>query len=165
MLDLLAAALARNARAHALLLTEEDASEAVRGLLSRGVARERITVTGVPHDEVPNWFSLAAAGILLIKSAPSKRASAPTKLGEFLACGVPVVTTPGIGDSDALVTGNRVGVVAGDLSARGLENALDELDALRSEGEVLRRRCRTAAERELSLGDAVDAYAELYEEI
>jgi len=162
MLDLLALAIGRSERAQVLLLTEEDASGAVAGLRARGVAADRITVTGVPHHEVPNWFSLAAAGILLIKSAPSKRASAPTKLGEFLASGVPVVTTPRIGDSEDLVVGSDTGVVTGDLSRRGLCAALDALDVLRAEGETLAVRCRRTAEEHLSLEDAVSAYAELY---
>jgi glycosyltransferase involved in cell wall biosynthesis len=165
MLDLLALAVARNDRAHVLLLTEEDATGAVAGLAARGVAPDRLTVTGVPHHEVPKWFSLAAGGILLIESAPSKRASAPTKLGEFLACGVPVVTTPRIGDSEELVTASRTGVVTADLSRAGLEAALDSLEALRAEGEELAARCRRTAEEHLSLEDAVAAYAELYGEL
>ena len=120
---------------------------------------------GVPYEQVPNWFSLAAAGILLIKSAPSKRASAPTKLGEFLACGVPVVTTPRIGDSEELVRETGTGVVTADLSPEGLEKALDELDALRRGGRSLVSRCRQAAEERLSLPDAVSAWAALYEEL
>jgi len=165
MLDLLALATERSERAHVLLLTEENASGAVAGLRARGVPVERITVTGVPHHEVPNWFSLAAAGILLIESAPSKRASAPTKLGEFLASGVPVVTTPRIGDSEELVTGTRTGVVTGDLSKAGLGAALDELARMRADGDALSIRCRRAAEDHLSLGAAVAAYAGMYAEI
>ncbi|MEN8150179.1 MAG: glycosyltransferase [Planctomycetota bacterium] len=165
MLDLVAAALARNERGHALLLTEEDATEALAGLVSRGVARERITVRGVPYEEVPHWFSLAAAGILLIKSAPSKRASAPTKLGEFLASGVPVVTTPRIGDSGELVRETGTGVVTGDLSPAGLSRALSEIDDLRRDRPALVARCRRAAEERLSLPDAISAWADLYEEL
>lgn len=165
MIELMALALARNDRAHALILTEEDATEAVAMLEARGVAADRITVRGVPHHEVPNWFSLAAAGILLIKSAPSKRASAPTKLGEFLACGVPVVTTPRIGDSEDLVRSTRTGVVAGSLSTEGLSAALDDLDRLRRDGARLRDRCRQAAMDRLSLDRAVADYAALYRDL
>jgi glycosyltransferase involved in cell wall biosynthesis len=165
MLDLAALAVAGNDRAHVLLLTEEDARPAVDGLRRRGVPDDRVTVTGVPHREVPRWFSLSAAGIFLIESAPSKRASAPTKLGELLACGVPVLTTAGIGDTEALIGETRTGVVVRDLSAEGHAHALLELAALRSEGPALARRCRRAAEERLSLAAAVREYAALYREI
>jgi glycosyltransferase involved in cell wall biosynthesis len=170
MLDLLALACRRSPRAHALILTEEDPAPAVAGLESRGVPPDRRTVRGVPWREVPRWFSLATAGVMLIESAPSKRASAPTKLGEFLASGVPVVITPGIGDSEALVGRARVGVVVrrpgvAGRDPEGLVAALDELDALRKEGAGLAERCRATAERHLSLRAAVDSYASLYGEI
>ncbi|MHC4861820.1 MAG: glycosyltransferase [Planctomycetota bacterium] len=165
MLDLLALALARSDASRALLLTEEDAGPAVRGLLRRGVTPSRVVVAGVPHREVPRWFSLATAGIFLIESAPSKRASAPTKLGEFLACGVPVVITPGIGDSEALVNETRTGVVVRELGPRGYGRALEELSELRESGPELAERCRRAAEERLSLSAAVMEYAALYREI
>jgi len=165
MLDLAAEALARSDRAHLLLLTEEDASPALEGLAARGVSAGRITVRGVPHRDVPRWFSLGAAGICLVRSAPSKRASAPTKLGELLACGVPVLITPRIGDSDALVSKTRTGVVVDDLSPEGLGRALDELDALRQEGPELAARCRRTAREHLSLESAVARYAALYERL
>jgi glycosyltransferase involved in cell wall biosynthesis len=165
MLDLLALALARSDASRALLLTEEDAGPAVRGLLRRGVTPSRVVVAGVPHREVPRWVSLATAGIFLIESAPSKRASAPTKLGEFLACGVPVVITPGIGDSEALVNETRTGVVVRELGPRGYGRALEELSELRESGPELAERCRRAAEERLSLSAAVMEYAALYREI
>jgi glycosyltransferase involved in cell wall biosynthesis len=165
MLDLLSLALHRSERAHALLLTEEDATVAVEGLRRRGVPEGRITTLGVPHDQVPRWFSLAAAGILLIRSAPSKRASAPTKLGEFLACGVPVVTTPRIGDSEDLIRETGTGVVVTEPDRHGLEAALDTLDRMREDPVGLAARCRRAAGEHLSLDAAVESYAELYSDL
>jgi len=165
MLDLLALALERSPDAHALILTEEDATAARAGLAERGAAPERVTVTGVPWRRVPNWFSLAACGILLIRSAPSKRASAPTKLGEFLASGVPVITTPRIGDSESLLAESRTGVIVRDTGRAGLAGALDELSALRAAGPDLAARCRRTAEERLSLEDAIDAWARIYGEI
>jgi glycosyltransferase involved in cell wall biosynthesis len=165
MLDLVAAAVRRRDTARVLLLTEEDPRRALEGLDARGVPRSRIEVRGVPHREVPAWISLASAGVLLIRTAPSKRASAPTKLGELLACGVPVLISPGIGDTEELVTESRTGIVVRDVSPRGIAGALAELDRLRAEGEVLVRRCRETAERHLSLAAAVRGYAKLYEDI
>ncbi len=163
MIGFCATALSRGDADHVLILSEEDRAPAVAGLLRLGVPPADITDLGVPHDQAPLWFSLASAGILLIKSAPSKRASAPTKLAEFLACGVPVVTTPGIGDTEALLTGTSTGIIVRGHDTTSHEDALGELTALWSEGENLVDRCRATAVRELSLAAAVRAYSGLYE--
>lgn len=163
MLSFCVVALARGDADHVLILSEENRAPAVAELLSFGVAREDITDLGVAHDQAPLWFSLACAGILLIKSAPSKRASAPTKLAEFLACGVPVVTTPGIGDTEELLTRTRTGIIVAAHDVTSHDRALGELTALQSEGPELAKRCRATAVRELSLDAAVREYADLYE--
>jgi glycosyltransferase involved in cell wall biosynthesis len=165
MLDLAAEAVRRSPAARILVLTEEDARPAVEGLRVRGIPAERFVVRGVPHAEVPNWFSLAAAGILLIRSAPSKRASAPTKIGELLACGVPVLISPSIGDAEALLEETRTGIVVRDLTRTGYREALDRLEALRSEGSRLEKRCRRTARERLSLSAAVREYSDLYREL
>jgi glycosyltransferase involved in cell wall biosynthesis len=162
-LDLLDLALREDPSGHVLLLTEEDPTAFVAGLRRRGVAADRLTVRGVPHREVPCWFSVADTGILLIRSAPSKRASTPTKLGELLACGVPVLITPGIGDTEALVRETGTGIVVERLDRTGYGEALAGLRRLREDSGELRARCRRAAEERLSLVAAVDAYEELYE--
>jgi glycosyltransferase involved in cell wall biosynthesis len=155
-------ALARGDADHVLVLSEEDRRPAVRLLVENGVPRAAITDLGVPFDEVPNWFSLASVGILFIESAPSKRASAPTKLAEFLACGVPVVTTPGIGDTEEFLTRTGTGVIVRAHDAEGHEAALDALAQVR-EGAAWR--CREAAVHELSITDACEKYVRLYDRI
>jgi glycosyltransferase involved in cell wall biosynthesis len=162
MLDLSALAIRRGDADHVLILSEEERRPAVEGLRSRGVPAEAITDRGVPHEQAPLWFSLASAGILLIESAPSKRASAPTKLAEFLACGVPVVITPGIGDTEELLARTETGVIVRGHDAAAHQAALIELAALRRDRDGLARRCRETAERELSLTAAVRRYADLY---
>ena len=162
-LDLLALAVRRSASASVLLLTEEDPRAAVRGLVMRGVPAERIVVRSAPPDEVPCWFSLGAAGILFVRSAPSKRASAPTKLGEFLACGVPVILTPGIGDSEEIA--GEGGVVVREFSEEAYGAALDEIEARFRSREERILACRRAAREGLSLESAVASYSKLYREL
>lgn len=161
-LDLLALAVRERPRSHVLVLTEEDAGPALAGLAARGVPADRITAASAAPAEVPAWFALGAAGILLVRSAPSKRASMPTKLGEFLACGVPVLMTPGIGDAQAWLEADGAGAIVRDLSAAGYRDALARLDALAPTRDGVRERCRAAAAKRLALASAIAAYADLY---
>ncbi|MCU0726833.1 MAG: glycosyltransferase [Planctomycetes bacterium] len=165
LLDFLTVAIAADPSTHALFLSEDGAGRAARDLAARGVDPARITALGVPPAEVPRWFANCAAGLLFVRAAPSKKGSAPTKLGEFLACGVPVVATSGVGDTEALLSGTRTGILLSSVDPAGYHRALAELAALRREGPELVRRCRGVAGERLSLGAAVRSLEELYDEV
>jgi glycosyltransferase involved in cell wall biosynthesis len=164
MLDLAARALARDTEAVLHVLTEDPHEPVRAGLRERGLDPARWLVTSVPGAAVPGWISGAEAGIALIRSCWSKGASCPTKLGELLGCGVPVLMNAGIGDVDTLLGGERVGATVAGFDAAAYDAALDAVEALHREGrEELAARCCRLAEREFSLTAALDRYDAAYE--
>lgn len=58
----------------------------------------------VEPAEVPAWMQAADAGLALPRPAPSEDARFPTKIAEYLACGLAVLATP-IGDVPELEDG------------------------------------------------------------
>ena len=58
---------------------------------------------------IGNGPSLSATDLNLIKNSPSKIFSSPTKVGESLGCGVPVIYNKGIGDLDEDMKNMKVG--------------------------------------------------------
>lgn len=162
MLHLAARALARDPAARLHVLTQDEPQPILDGLAARGIVRDRVLVRAVPHEDVPRWISGARAGIALLRATWSKSASCPTKIGEMLACGVPLIVSTGIGDVDALFRAERVGVCAAGHGPDDLDAALDALDALR--GPDLAERCRDAAARRFALSIATDAYERAYAE-
>lgn len=160
------AARAQSPGARLLVLTG-DAPEAFHEVAARrGVSRAHYDVRHAPHAEVAGWLAAADAGLALILSAPSKRGSSPVKVGEYLAVGLPVVMTPGIGDYSALVERERLGVVIETLVPDAYRESAERLSTLLAEGDALRRRCRAAAVENFSL-DEVGAtrYQSVYEQL
>jgi glycosyltransferase involved in cell wall biosynthesis len=92
----------------------------------------------------------------------SKIFSCPTKFGESLACGLPVVINSGIGDTEEIVRKERIGVVINEFSPRGYKKAAEELKILLSEKDELRYRCRSVAERYFSLDCGIGQYEQIY---
>jgi glycosyltransferase involved in cell wall biosynthesis len=118
-------------------------------------------VARVPHAAVPEWLRRAQASFFFITPTPAKRASCPTKLGEALATGLPVVTNTGVGDHDALLAQHRAGIAVSSFAPQAYRDAALGLADLLADPETMRR-CRSLAETRFSLEAGVTAYHGLY---
>ena len=148
-------------QAHLTLLTPRQ-DPLLRQVL-KDLDRPLYDIQRLTHEEVPAVLQTMQASLCFIKPVGSKKASCPTKVGESLACGVPVIITRDIGDCDRLVERERVGVVVSDLSLEGYEQAITQLIELIREGPLLRQRCRRVAQDYFDLERGVEKYLSLYE--
>jgi hypothetical protein len=104
---------------------------------------------------------LAAAAdyaLFFIQPVFSKKASSPTKMGEFLALELPMVTNGGVGDVDKLMEETGGGVLVEGFDDASYGKALDELDRLSpdmSRWRAMTRRC-------LDLEGGIDRYHAIY---
>jgi glycosyltransferase involved in cell wall biosynthesis len=148
---------------HFLILTQGDREEIVRQLERRGV-RDDYTITSAPPERLGGYLAAADFGISFIRPAPSKASSSPTKIGEYLGAGLPVVCTAGVGDLDALIT-DDVGTLVSEHTESAYRAVVERSMSLLARPET-RERCRAVAQRELSLEDVgIPRYRRLYEEV
>lgn len=146
-----------NKGGHALIRQRLDAA---------GVDMARVELREASFNEVPAQIARMDAGIFFIKPVWSKRASCPTRMGEFLACGKPCLANDGVGDveEDFRQTGTGVTLpvtVEGRLVTSGLDAALEALIALAGMPDITAR-CRAAAEERFSLDGGIEIYDRIY---
>jgi glycosyltransferase involved in cell wall biosynthesis len=127
-----------------------------------GVSMDQVQLTVASHHEVVGYIRQMDACVFYIKPVYSKRASAPTKLGELLACGVPCITNGGVGDSEAVLHQGRVGAVLQRFDDEAHEQGVQDLLALLAE-PGLAARCREVADAEFALLGGVARYRQLYD--
>ena len=116
-------------RLHFLILTQEDGREIRRELARIGAGRASYTITSVPASEVGAYLAASDFAITFIRPRPSTIGQSPTKLGEYLGAGLPVVYSAGIGDLDELMS-PAIGVAVAEHSVethRGAANAIVSL--------------------------------------
>ena len=107
---------------------------------------------------IPNYnFGVS---ICKMGAGPSLTAAMPTKIGEFLACGKPIVVNKGLGDMDELVKEFKVGIVL-DSEKENLTKSALELIELLSDSE-LPNRCRALAESHFNMDIGAKSYLNLY---
>lgn len=147
MRDFFAAALESNPKTFILILTQRNKEKIVDNLREKGFAETDFFVGSVSPGEIPGYLCAADIALSFIKACYSKQSSSPTKIAEYLASGLPIIANPGVGDVDALITGNEVGVLIEDFSCESYLKALGEIKEL---GDV-REKCRQTVRREFDL--------------
>ncbi|HEY0705475.1 MAG TPA: glycosyltransferase [Polyangia bacterium] len=118
-------------------------------------------IQALPHKEVPRWVATADAALFFIRPSYSKLSSCPTKFGECLACGIPVVANTGVGDVAETIVHHRVGAAISRFANDAYREALAALEGLFSDSET-QSRCRKAAESDFALSDAISVYDGIY---
>ena len=125
------------------------------------IDRDKVDLMSADHAEVARFINGMRAGMAIITPAYSKIASAPTKLAEYLGCGIPCLVNRGVGDVAEIVEEHGVGMVLNDFSDQTIAQGVRDLLALCEEGDIVER-CRAAAEQEFSLAKGVASYAGIY---
>ncbi len=163
--DFFAAFFKHNQKAHLLWLTT-GSHDRVRELMrARNVGPDNFSVRAVASGEVPSYLASADVGLAFVKRCVSRIASSPTKNGEYLACGLPLVVSAGVGDSDLLINQWKAGVLLEDFSEEDYLKAATEIETIVSDPAV-RESARSVAERVFNLETiAGERYASLYEKV
>ena len=163
------------ARCFALLLTlRPDAKFLIVNRNEHAYIRERLDDARVPytavelisasHAEVPKLMSRMDAGVFFIKPVFSKQASAPTKLAEFLGCGIPCLSNAGVGDMAEVLEKDQVGLAITSFDDETMIAALKQLINLVDDPESSVR-CVDSAQKHFSLNEGVRLYDEIYKKL
>ena len=125
---------------------------------------EEIILETASHSQVADSMKKMDAGIFFIKPYYSKIASAPTKLGEFLAMGIPCITNKGIGDTTKIIEYKKSGILIDDFKRDSLSRGAEQLLVLKDEENILNR-CRLTAKKYFSLEEGIKKYNKVYESL
>lgn len=134
-------------------------------LRQAGLSADDFWIGAVQANEVPSYLRRASLGISFRKPTFAQIAASPTKIPEYLAAGLPVVSNAGIGDMDTLLEGERVGVVVRNFTTAEYARAAEVAYALANDANV-RTHCVEVARRHFDL-QAVGGkgYANVYRRI
>jgi glycosyltransferase involved in cell wall biosynthesis len=116
------------------------------------------------HSEMPELVRNSHFGIAICKQDDlvSLAAAVPTKIGEFLASGRPVIVSKGIGDLDQMLTSTKTGLVI-DQNESLLDISL-KISRILDDPETPDR-CRALAMQHFDMDASVDRYLGIYEKM
>nr|WP_319536028.1 glycosyltransferase [uncultured Vibrio sp.] len=114
-----------------------------------------------PQDIVTNISDIDVA-VVLFTPGTSTLGTSPTRIGEFLACGIPVIVNSGVGDTASIIRENNVGVVLDNDADDSIESALNSISILLKD-KSLAARCKKTAKSIFSVEIGVNKYRSIYQ--
>ena len=146
-------------------------NEGDRGIIEKvtdltSISIEKVRILSCEHYEIPDILATYDCGIVMVESSYWRRVCSPTKMGEYLAGGLPVISLEGIDAIDELA--ERTVCVA-TVSSEELQGHFQEgraqqiLSFIKSIGVT--QKCQILAKAEFDLELAGKLYAELYSEM
>jgi len=145
-----------NPTAKFLFVTGENPETILSKAIEKGIQASSILVTSCRHAAVPLNISLFNLSVFFIRPTYSKKASSPTKQGEIMAMGIPLICNAGVGDTDLVVKKYDSGSVLNELSE---ENYLKNYEVPTS---FSKEKTMEGAREFYALGTGVERYLKVY---
>jgi glycosyltransferase involved in cell wall biosynthesis len=146
-----------------LLFISPHRHEEIRAAAEKhGIAADKVMIKKANRLQVPLLLSLSQYSVFFIKPCYSKQSSSPTKHGEIMAMGIPLITNSGVGDVEMIVDRYNSGIVIEEFTEQEFAGAALKIAA----GQVYNDEgIRRGAKEFYSLDTAVEKYIRIYNSI
>lgn len=141
-----------------LFLTRQ--CDTLRTLLESSILTTgKCIVTGCDHNEVPAHLSAADFGVIMRHDNVVNNVASPVKVSEYLACGLPVLLTRGIGDYTQTISKNCLGLMLEEdgRDVEKIRNFIKDKDFIQ-----LRKKAAEYVNNNLSWSSHYSTYQSLY---
>jgi glycosyltransferase involved in cell wall biosynthesis len=138
-----------------LFITQNEHALIRETASKKSIADRDIIIRSASRNEVPLLISLSNWSIFFIRPSYSKMSSSPTKQGEIMAMGVPVICNAGVGDTDEIVTNYNSGIISDYYNYQSIVESMQNMN-------IDPRLIRSGAMDFFSLDKGVRKYAEIY---
>ncbi len=143
-----------------LLIGWHDLDAVLTHAAGLDISPDDLIIRPSEHAQVPYWLGAADLAIALRRPSYSSLGASPTKLAEYLACGLPVVVNDRVGDTARIVTQLDAGAVLREMTKKEIDGVVAGLDQLLAmDRPALRARSRAPHD----LPVALTAYNAVYD--
>lgn len=144
-----------------LFITHDKKEDIITKAVAKGIPADAIVVQPSGRNDVPLYLSLSNWNIFFIKDVYSKKASSPTKQGEVMAMGIPIICND-IGDTGIIINDTGAGILVRsfdrkeyeDISRRVLQMTVPDKESI-----------RLSACKYYDLKEGAERYKAVYEKI
>src|SRR5436190_1467479 len=143
-----------------LFITGDDPEMIKQEAEKAGIMEPALRIVKAARDEMPGFISLCDYSLFFIKPVYSKKASSPTKQGEIMAMGKPVICNSKVGDTDYVVNKYHSGELVNEFTDIEYDRVVNAVSKNFSNEEI-----RNGARQFFSLEEGIKRYDEVYKAV
>jgi glycosyltransferase involved in cell wall biosynthesis len=160
MLDLFKEIHLSDSNARFIFFTADKPSDILEKAKAKGLTASLFSIQKVQRANLPALLSICYASVFFIKPSFSKTASSPTKMGELMGMGIPLICNANVGDVSYIMDDTHAGIVVERFDAESLHEIALQCSNLQS---FSKEEMRKGAVQWYSLEEGIANYKKVYE--
>ena len=144
-----------------LFITQDNSEKIHSKARTAGIPTDRVLIVSSERASVPIYALLGDYSIFFIKPSFSKMSSSPTKQGELMALGIPVICNSGVGDTDMIVKKYDSGLIVESFNTLNYQEVVEKI----KHSSFDKDKIRNGAMEYFALQIAVSKYKSIYDSL
>lgn len=114
-----------------LLLLSNENDEFINSRLKEfKIPNNRLIKRYVKHNEMPEYLNTADFAFATIKDIKVSKFQSPVKIGEYWACGLPILLSGGVGDESGFIESEKGGILIHNYELSTLKEVINRLKVI-----------------------------------
>ncbi len=155
--------LQRKTNAKFLFISNNNHQDIIKAAQKHNIPQSKIIVKFAQRNQVPTLLSFSKYSLFFIKPCYSKLSSSPTKHGEIMAMGIPVITNSGVGDVKEIVEKYEAGFVVNEFTEDAMLKVIDKMIDHKTIFDI--NQIRNGAINFYNLNKTINTYLQVYKKI
>lgn len=135
----------------------------IKNILNQFNLKNKFELKYIPPYEINNEIFGSDFGVFFPVRGFYLTGYFPTKLGEFLSCGVPVITCKINNHVDSILRDNKIGLIIEDLDNINYQNINMEILSMLNDKNI-KKRCTSIAKKYFDIKNASEQYRKIYKD-
>ena len=162
MLDFFKELKKKKENAKYLFITKEDPNLILSKAINKSINKDSIIIQPSTREMMPSYIGASDFSIFFILPVFSKKASSPTKMGEIMNLGVPIVCNSGVGDVDEIMNECMPELLIKEFSSNEYQRVID---IILNENEFDTKKIIETSNNYYSLEKGIEKYSSIYRKV
>ena len=162
MLDFFNCLQMKKPNAKFFFITKDDPQLILEKVKSKKIDVSSIKIQPSSREMMPSYIGVSNFSIFFILPVFSKKASSPTKMGEIMNLGIPIICNSGVGDVDEIMGKSMPELLVKDFSNKEYDRVID---LITNNYKPNQKNIVETSHGYYSLEKGVEKYKEVYKEI
>lgn len=110
-----------------LFVTKDNPDKIIKVAVKLGISKDKIKIVSSERKMMPSYIGVSDCSIFFILPCYSKIGSSPTKMGEIMNLGIPIVCNPGVGDVEEIMEKTMPQILVKTFTQNAYKSAVNNL--------------------------------------